>query len=144
MRFDHFCPWIGNTVGQRNYKYFFRFLIVGFFLLLDIICTCSARMFYHLNPIVVAEDSSTVAFVFSIVILVFAVIFWFFIIGMVVFHTYLQATNQTTYENVNDRWKNGNPHGYGFDIFYQLMCSINYSKFPNNVLTDDLVLTTDM
>ena len=101
-------------------------------------------MYYHLNPINVAEDCSTLAFGFSIVILIFAVIFWCFIIGMVVFHTYLQATNQTTYENVNDRWKNGNPHGYGCDIFYQLMCSINYSKFPNNVLTDDLVLTTDM
>jgi len=139
MRFDHFCPWIGNTVGLRNYKYFFRFLISGGFLLIDIVISCVARIVAHVSPKATGDENELV-FIAAIFILIFAVIFFCFIVGMIVFHSYLQATNQTTYENVNSRWINGNPHGYGWDIFMELMTSVNHSKFPANGDTNKLIL----
>jgi hypothetical protein len=42
-RFDHFCPWVGNTIGKRNHRDFAAFLVLQSLALLVSVLTAFAR-----------------------------------------------------------------------------------------------------
>ena len=42
-RFDHYCPWVGNTIGKRNHKDFIIFLILESFAMAVAFCVAIAR-----------------------------------------------------------------------------------------------------
>jgi len=123
-KFDHHCPWVGTTIGLRNYRFFLMFIFTGSLLCLYVCGTAVLAVKLEYDQLRDAERDNGKGkpsvwealeeAPAAVALAAYTVLFFLFVGGLSFFHIYLVSTNQTTYENFRYGYERArNPYDQG-------------------------------